>query len=96
MAIDTALKRISVVQFAQAWSRHVFPFPTGSITSGDRYPLSYSYSGIAFNPPTPPPTNTRIILGISMVAVGLTVLYGITTQLEKGLVEDDLNLIPRT
>lgn len=43
-----------------------------------------------------PPSNSRIILGLSMVAVGLTVLYGITTQLDRGLVEDDLNVIPKT
>lgn len=43
----------------------------------------------------PPPANTRIIIGLTMVASGLTILYAITTNLDKGLVEDELNIITR-
>lgn len=42
-----------------------------------------------------PPVNTRIIQGLTMIAAGLTVLTGLTDNLIKGLVKDELNLISR-
>lgn len=42
-----------------------------------------------------PPVNTAIIVGLSMVQSGLTILSGLTTQLIKGLVKDELNNITR-
>lgn len=51
--------------------------------------------GAAAGTPTPPPpTADRIILGLSMVATGLTTLYALTPDLAKGLVEDDYGNIP--
>lgn len=46
------------------------------------------------NTPLPPPTNVRIIVGISMTISGLTELYALTPDLAKGLVEDDYGNIP--
>lgn len=43
----------------------------------------------------PPPVNSAIILGLEMVAQGLTILSGLSTNLYKGLVKDELNKITR-
>lgn len=51
--------------------------------------------GLMVGGSTPPPTNTAIIKGLQMVATGLTILSGLTTHLDKGLVEDELNNITR-
>lgn len=51
--------------------------------------------GIDIGNPVPPPVNTAIIVGLSMVQSGLTILSGLTTQLIKGLVKDELNNITR-
>lgn len=44
----------------------------------------------------PPPVSNPIILGLTMIAQGLTVLTGLTVNLDKGLVEDEQNIITRT
>lgn len=95
MAIDTALKRGSVIGLKLPF-RMTLPFPSGSIGAPQRgFIGGPAYAGIPFSPPTPPPSNTAIILGLTMVAQGLTILSGLTTNLYKGLVEDELNNIPK-
>ena len=51
MAIDTALKRLSVLQLKMPW-RMTLPFPSGAVTNGDRYTLALSYAGSTFIPVT--------------------------------------------
>lgn len=94
MAINTALKRGSVIGFKLPF-RSILPFPSGAIGAGQRAMVGGpAYAGIPFSPPNPPPINSAIILGLTMVASGLTVLYGLDTALYKGIVEDDLNILP--
>lgn len=50
MAIDTATKRASVIQLKMPF-RMTLPFPSGSVTSPDRYTLATAYAGTNFNPP---------------------------------------------
>jgi hypothetical protein len=57
MAIDTALKRASVIQFKQPY-RTTLPFPSGTIGTGQRITLGYAYSGIT---PSPPPGSNVLI-----------------------------------
>lgn len=52
MAIDTAQKRASAVQFKQIF-RMTLPFPSGTVTLAQRLHLAYEYSNIQ---PGPPPT----------------------------------------
>ncbi len=94
MAIDTALKRGSVLQLKLPF-RMTLPFPSGSITTQVRPYIVGAYGGTTYAPPTPPPANTRIILGLTMIEEGLTILSGLTTNLIKGLVKDELNIISR-
>lgn len=94
MAIDTAFKRLSVPQLKLPF-RITLPFPTGTIGPLQRQAIVGTYAGIPASNPVPPPVNTAIIVGLSMLAAGLTILYGITTNLEKGLVEDEQNIIIR-
>lgn len=94
MAIDTALKRGSVVGMKMPF-KFILPFPSGSITKGEQQAILGAYAGIPFNPPIPPPVNTAIIVGLSVVQLGLTILSGLTTNLYKGLTEDEQNIIPK-
>ena len=45
MAIDTASKRSSALDFEEVWQAGV-PLPDGAISQADRQHLAYSYSGI--------------------------------------------------
>ena len=54
MAINTALRRASVLQFKSP-VRMTLPFPSGSVSTSDRLLLGTAYTGIT---PSPPPTNT--------------------------------------
>ena len=51
MAIDTALKRRSIVHLGMPW-RGVLPSPDGTLTASDRYVLSGLYSGLVAAAPT--------------------------------------------
>jgi hypothetical protein len=92
MAIDTALKRSSVLQLKLPF-RMILPFPTGSISTQTRPAIVGAYAGTTYIPPTP--TSGAIIKGLTMIEEGLTILSGLTTSLIKGLVKDELNLINR-
>lgn len=93
MAIDTDIKRLSVLQIKLPF-RLTLPFPSGTVTSPDRYTVAGAYAGTDFNP-TPPPTNDRYILGTAMIKFGTTILnQGTAPRLTKGLVRDQLNIIP--
>jgi hypothetical protein len=48
MAIDTANKRFSMMNFGRPPTSPLFP-PSGSITEGDRYHLLNLYSGITLS-----------------------------------------------
>lgn len=50
MAIDTAAKRSSALDFEEVWQTGA-PLPDGAIAIGDRYHLAFSYSGITATPP---------------------------------------------
>lgn len=95
MAIDTSLKRGSVIQVKLPF-RMTLPFPTGTIGAAQRQAIVGAYTGIPAANPTPPPINNAIIVGLVMVDLGLTILLGgITTQLKKGLYEDPFNKLTR-
>lgn len=62
MAIDTALKRASAIQFKQIF-RMALPFPSGTIGLGQRLLLAYEYAGIQ---PGPPSTSSNGIFSIGL------------------------------
>lgn len=49
MAIDTAAKRSSALNFGDGTTLHLLPFPDGTIDGGDKQHLLDCYSGIAFD-----------------------------------------------
>jgi len=51
VAVDTALKRYSMIGLGSAHKR-MLPIPNGSITAPDRAVLLFLYSGIALDSPT--------------------------------------------
>jgi hypothetical protein len=53
MAIDTALKRFSMMKLDRPWSG-LLHRPTGSIGAAERQSLLFKYSGIAFSGPPAP------------------------------------------
>lgn len=46
MAIDTAAKRLSALDFGEGMAPGL-PMPDGSVDEGDRYHLAWLYSGFA-------------------------------------------------
>ena len=52
MAVDTAEKRFSMMNFGDGTTIHLLPEPDGSIDLDDRQHLLDCYSGVAFGPPT--------------------------------------------
>ncbi len=50
MAVDSASKRLSILNMTTAW-RGSLPLPDGTIDGGDRQHLLNAYSGIAFAAP---------------------------------------------
>lgn len=89
MAIDSSVKRSSVLQLKLPF-RMTLPFPTGTIVASERASIAGAYAGSSFLPPS----SQRIINGLVMVEIGLTILTGLSTNLYKGLIEDDLGNIP--
>ena len=49
MAIDTAEKRFSMINFGDGTSIHLLPEPDGAVDSDDRQHLLDCYSGISFD-----------------------------------------------
>src|SRR3972149_6490001 len=49
MAIDTAAKRSSCLDFEEVWTAGI-PFPDGAVAQADRQHLLWSYSGILVGP----------------------------------------------
>jgi hypothetical protein len=64
MAVDTALKRSSVIGLAAPWVQ-VLPPPDGSVDDADRVSLAYSYSGTDFSGVSGTASNTLNTLGQS-------------------------------
>lgn len=57
MAVDTANKRYSMIQFARM-STHMLPIPDGTIGVQDRAMYEHLYHGIALDSLTPPVPST--------------------------------------
>ena len=51
MAVDTAEKRFSMINFGDGTTIHLLPEPDGAIDLDDRQHLLDCYSGIAFGSP---------------------------------------------
>lgn len=80
----------------------IIVYRIGQFSSQNAYSSVNYADGYSFFPQgtggviPPPPTNTAIIQGLSLLQLGLTLLSGLTTNLYRGVVEDDLNNIPKT
>lgn len=66
MAVDTAKKRFSMMNFSNG-SSIPFAAPSGSVTGGDKQHLLDCYSGIAFN--TPAGGGTVIVFKMTLLGV---------------------------
>ena len=72
MAVDTAVKRFSLIGLGHSGHSPVF-IPDGSVDAGDRYDLIYLYAGITLAEPPEPvaavqPCNVATVLGSRYVS----------------------------
>lgn len=64
MAVDTATKRYSMINFGDGDRQ--FAVPDGTITTGDRQELLALYSGLAADAPAVGGTGTMMMLGMGV------------------------------
>ena len=69
MAIDTAAKQMSMLNFWDGTNFHVLPIPDGAYDSADRQHLLDCYSGIAFAGAAPP--SGPIAGSLALTGVGI-------------------------
>lgn len=74
MAIDTAAKQMSMLNFGDGTNIYVLPIPDGAYDSADRQHLLDLYSGIAFGGAAPagrPPVFLRRVSAASGIAIAV-------------------------
>ena len=71
MAIDTAAKRSSCLDFEEVWTAGI-PFPDGAVAQADRQHLLWSYSGILVSPAAVSVPGLATLLDAARTAAGLS------------------------
>ena len=71
MAIDTAAKRSSCLDFEEVWTAGT-PFPDGVVDQADRQHLIWSYSGILVSPVAVSVPGLATLLDVARTAAGLS------------------------
>ena len=71
MAIDTAGKRSSCLDYEEVWTAGI-PLPDGSVSQADRQHLLWSYSGILVSPVAVSVPGLATLLDVARTAAGLS------------------------